>query len=93
MKIRPVGPELLHADERADGQTDQHDEVNCHFFAILRTRQNKTTPNKFLFPKTIRLYQIRRIFATKHLRVGTVLYFFTLFCTDVSHTKERIRTD
>jgi len=31
-KIRPVGPELLHADRRSEGQmdrqTDRHDEAN-----------------------------------------------------------------
>jgi hypothetical protein len=28
MKIRPVGAELFHADERTDVQTDRHDEPN-----------------------------------------------------------------
>jgi len=31
MKIRPVGAELSLADGRAVGQTDRHDEANCHF--------------------------------------------------------------
>jgi hypothetical protein len=31
MKIRPVGAELFHADERTDGRTDRHDEVNSCF--------------------------------------------------------------
>jgi len=32
MKIRLVGDELLHADERTDGQTDMtHDEGNSRF--------------------------------------------------------------
>jgi hypothetical protein len=28
MKIRPVGAELLHVEERIDGWTDRHDEAN-----------------------------------------------------------------
>jgi hypothetical protein len=31
MKIRPVGAELLHVDERTDGRTDGHDEANSRF--------------------------------------------------------------
>jgi len=34
MKIRPVGPELFHAD----GQTDRRDEANSRFSQFLRTR-------------------------------------------------------
>jgi len=31
MKIRPVGSELFHADERTDGWTDGHNEANSRF--------------------------------------------------------------
>jgi hypothetical protein len=31
MKIGPVGAELSHADERADGQTGRHDEAISRF--------------------------------------------------------------
>jgi len=34
MKIRLVGAALFHTDR----WTDRHDESNCRFFAILRTR-------------------------------------------------------
>jgi hypothetical protein len=38
MGIRPVGPELFHAD----GRTDLRDEVSSRFFAIFRKRLTKT---------------------------------------------------
>jgi hypothetical protein len=31
MKIRPVGAEMFHADRRAEGRTDRHDEANSRF--------------------------------------------------------------
>ena len=31
IKIRSVGAELFHADGRADGQMDKHDEAKCRF--------------------------------------------------------------
>ena len=31
MKIRPVGAELFHEDERTDRETDRHDEANSRF--------------------------------------------------------------
>jgi len=31
MKIRPVGTEVFHADERTGGQTERHDEANSRF--------------------------------------------------------------
>jgi hypothetical protein len=34
MKIRPVGADLLHTDERTDRQADRHDDR----FAVTRTR-------------------------------------------------------
>jgi hypothetical protein len=43
MKIRPVETDLFRANNRTcggtDRLTDRHDEANCRFFAILKTRQ------------------------------------------------------
>jgi len=31
MKTLPLGAEMFHADRRADGRTDSHDEANSRF--------------------------------------------------------------
>jgi len=36
MKIRQVGAELFHAEERIDGRTDRHDEANSRFSQFCR---------------------------------------------------------
>jgi len=44
MKIRPVGPELFHADRGTDEHA-RHDNANSSFFAILRERLTKCATN------------------------------------------------
>jgi hypothetical protein len=37
MKIRPLEPELFHADGRTDGRTDRYDEASSPFSQNERT--------------------------------------------------------
>ena len=40
MKIRPMGPEMFHADGRTDGQKDRHEETNGRFSQFCERAKN-----------------------------------------------------
>ena len=67
--MRPVGAELFHADR----QTNMTKLIVTFRNTANALKKKKTTPNIFSLTKTIILYQIRGTFATKHLKLGTVL--------------------